>query len=44
MNLKMVLAPLNIIKQMNLEKEVQWKPVIRTSLGVEKHVLITDMF
>ena len=23
---------------------VQWKPVIRTSPGVEKLVLITDMF
>ena len=23
---------------------IQWKPVIRTSSGVEKHVLITGMF
>ena len=24
--------------------QIQWEPVIRTSSGVEKHVLITGMF
>ena len=37
-------APGSFFNQFVTDIYIQWKPVIRTSLGVEKNVLITDMF